>query len=118
MTVMQKGLATKLQQADSLLLMSDQVTRLQSARASYRTRVDALWHDLAVYLDALPSTYDFGEASRRTDDVIQNAWEVTRLEVRDQYAKILAPQQLAILPGWSNRLYQADRPLHIRIFVQ
>jgi hypothetical protein len=107
-----------LQQSDSLLLTRDQLTRLQAARSAYRTKVDLLWHDLAVYLDALPSVYDFGEASRRTDDVIQNAWEVTRLDVRDQYPKILAPEQLAILPGWSNRLYQADRPLHVRIFVQ
>jgi hypothetical protein len=107
-----------LQQSDSLLLTGEQVTRLQAARTAYRTRVDALWRDLSSYLDALPSVYDFGEASRRTDDVIQNAWELTRLDVRDQYPKILAPEQLAILPGWSNRLYQADRPLHIRIFVQ
>jgi hypothetical protein len=106
-----------LQQADSLLLTGEQVTRLQTARAAYRAKVDALWHDLAVFLDALPSHYDFGEASHRTDDVIQQAWEVTRLEVRDQYPKILASEQLAILPGWSNRLFQADRPLHIRIFV-
>jgi hypothetical protein len=107
-----------LQQSDSLLLTAEQVTRLQAARTAYRAKVDAGWHDLAVYLDALPSVYDFGEASRRTDDVIQNAWEVTRLDVREQYATILAPEQLVVLPGWSNRLYQANRPLHIRIFVQ
>jgi hypothetical protein len=61
---------------------------------------------------------DFGEATRRTDNVIQNMWEVTRVDVRTQYAKILAPEQLVVLPGRSNQLYQANRPLHIRIFVQ
>jgi len=50
--------------------------------------------------------------------VIDSAWELTRLDVREQYPKILAAEQLAILPGWSNRLYQADRPLHVRLFVQ
>jgi hypothetical protein len=107
-----------LQQSDSLLLTGEQVTRLQALRAVYRTRVDAMWHGLAQYLEAVPDRYDFSETSRHTDDVIQNVWEVTRLEVRDQYPKILAAEQLAILPGWSNRLYQADRSMHIRIFVQ
>ena len=107
-----------LQQTDSLLLTADQVTKLQAARAAYRARIDAGWRDLGRYLEALPEVYAFGEVSRHTDDVIDNAWELTRLEVREQYPKILASEQLAILPGWSNRLYQADRPLHVRLFVQ
>jgi hypothetical protein len=36
----------------------------------------------------------------------------------EQYETILAPEQMVVLPGWSNRLYQANRPLHIRISVQ
>jgi hypothetical protein len=77
-----------------------------------------MWNDLATYLAALPDAYDFATASRRTDEVIDNAWELTRLEVRSRYPEVLAPEQLAILPGWSNRLFQAQRPLHLRIFVE
>jgi hypothetical protein len=107
-----------LQQADSLLLTTDQVARLQAVRAAYRARIDPMWSDLAHYLASLPDVYDFDAAARRTDDVIESAWELTRLDVRGRYPEILAPQQLAILPGWSNRLFQAQRPLHVRIFVQ
>ncbi|HVE33990.1 MAG TPA: carboxypeptidase-like regulatory domain-containing protein [Gemmatimonadaceae bacterium] len=107
-----------LQQTDSLLLTADQVTRLQAARTAYRARIDAGWRDLGRYLEALPEVYSFGEVSRHTDDVIDRAWELTRLEVREQYPKILASEQLTILPGWSNRLFQAERPLHVRLFVQ
>jgi len=93
-------------------------TAADETEAAYRARIDATWRDLGRYLEALPEVYDFGEVSRRTDEVIDSAWELTRLDVREQYPKILAAEQLAILPGWSNRLYQADRPLHVRLFVQ
>ena len=107
-----------LQQTDSLLLTAAQVTTLQSARAGYRKRIDALWSGLAQRLSDLPERYDFADASRRMDDTIDEAWELTRVEVRTKYPEILAPVQLAILPGWSNRLFQAERRLHVRLFVQ
>jgi len=101
-----------------LLLTAAQVTTLQSARAGYRKRIDALWSGLAQRLSDLPERYDFADASRRMDDTIDEAWELTRVEVRTKYPEILAPVQLAILPGWSNRLFQAERRLHVRLFVQ
>jgi hypothetical protein len=107
-----------LQQTDSLLLTADQVTRLQGARASYRARIDSLWTALAGYLSNLPSVYDFDEASKHMDQVVDQAWELSRLDVRTTYKEILAPEQLAILPGWSHQLFYADRPLHVRLFVQ
>jgi len=40
------------------------------------------------------------------------------VSVRATYREILAPEQLAILPGWSRQLFYAERPLHVRLFVQ
>jgi len=107
-----------LQQTDSLLLTGDQVQRLQTARASYRARIDSLWTGLAKYLSDLPSAYNFDEASAYMNDVVDRAWELSRVNVRTTYKEILAPEQLAILPGWSHQLFYADRPLHVRLFVQ
>jgi hypothetical protein len=107
-----------LQQTDSLLLTGDQVKRLQAARTTYRARIDSLWTDLAKYLSDLPSAYDFDAASKRMDDVVDRAWELSRVDVRTTYKEILAPEQLAILPGWSHQLYYAESPLHVRLFVQ
>jgi len=107
-----------LQQTDSLLLTGAQVTRLQTARATYRARIDSLWAGLAKYLSDLPTTYDFAEASQHMNAVVDQAWELSRVEVRSTYREILAPEQLAILPGWSHQLFYADRPLHVRLFVQ
>jgi hypothetical protein len=107
-----------LQQSDSLLLTTDQTTRLQAARTNYRARIDSLWTDLAKYLSDLPSAYDFDAASRHMNDVVDRAWELSRVDVRTTYKEILAPEQLAILPGWSHQLFYADSPLHVRLFVQ
>ena len=70
------------------------------ARNFYRVRDPAVAAAHAADFPKL-TLYDFGEVSRHTDEVIDKAWELTRLEVRDKYPKILASQQLAILPGWS-----------------
>jgi hypothetical protein len=107
-----------LQQSDSLLLTSDQVTQLQGARTRYRARIDSLWTGLAQYLYNLPSNYAFDEASKTMDGAVDRAWELSRIDVRTTYKEILAPEQLAILPGWSRQLYYAERPLHVRLFVQ
>ena len=42
-----------LQQTDSLLLSSAQVTQIQGVRTAYRTRIDAMWTDLSTYLGSL-----------------------------------------------------------------
>jgi hypothetical protein len=107
-----------LQQTDSLLLTVDQVARLQAARTSYRARIDSLWTGLAQYLASLPTAYNFDEASKHMDAVVDQAWELSRVSVRATYREILAPEQLAILPGWSHQLFYAERPLHVRLFVQ
>jgi hypothetical protein len=107
--------AELLQQSDSLLLSDAEVTKLQVADKDYRARVDAKWDDLAAYLGSLPDRYDFDAASRRTDDITDDVWEMTRLDVQHQLATILAPAQQALLGGWAGQLFRARDRLHIRL---
>ena len=104
-----------LQQTDSLLLSDAQVTQIQAVRATYRARVDAIWADLGTYLGTLPDRYDFDAAARRTDDTIDDVWEITRLDVQEQLGRILAPAQRASLGGWAGQLFRAHDRLHVRL---
>ena len=107
--------AELLQQGDSLLLSSAEVSQLQEVQSAYRARVDAMWSSLAAYLAALPDRYDVDEVSRRTDQTIDDIWEITRLDVQKNLEAILAPAQTAMLTGWSGRLFRAQDRLHIRL---
>jgi hypothetical protein len=104
-----------LQQTDSLLLSPDQITRIQNVRAVYRARIDAMWRDLSTYLGTLPDTYDFDEVARRTDDTIDEIWEISRLDVQKNLGEILAPAQTANLGGWAGQLFRSRDRLHIRL---
>jgi hypothetical protein len=104
-----------LQETDSLLLSPGQIAQIQSVRATYRTRVDAMWTDLSEYLGALPDTYDFDEVVKRTDSTIDDIWEITRLDVQKNVGEILAPAQTALLGGWAGQLFRARDRLHIRL---
>jgi len=104
-----------LQQADSLLLSDAQVAQIQAVRAKYRARVDAIWADLGTYLGTLPDRYDFSGAAKRTDDTIDDVWEITRLDVQEQLGRILAPAQTASLGGWAGQLFRSRDRLHIRL---
>jgi carboxypeptidase family protein len=107
--------AELLQQSDSLLLSSSEIGQLQAAQSAYRTRVDAMWSSLASYLAGLPDTYDVDAVSRRTDETIDDVWEVTRIDVQKNLEAILAPAQSAMLTGWSGMLFRAHDRVHIRL---
>jgi len=109
--------AELLAQTDSLLLTPDQVVGLRAVRARYRARMDSTWRALAHYLDALPDRYDARAAFRRTDGAIDDAWELTRLDVHDQLPRLLTPAQLTTLGGTAGRLWSAQLRLHDRRFV-
>lgn len=104
-----------LQQSDSLLLSDAQVQQIQNVRSAYRARVDSMWTSIGNYLGSLPDTYDFGSAVRRTDDTIDDIWEITRLDVQKNLAAILAPAQTAMLGGWAGQLFRSRDRLHIRL---
>ena len=104
-----------LQQTDSLLLSPAQITRLQQVRTAYRTRVDGMWSDLSNYLGSLPDSYEFDAVARRTDQTIDDIWEISRVEVQKNLAEILAPAQTALLSGWSSFLWQARDRVHVRL---
>lgn len=107
--------AELLQQADSLLLSDAETEQLRSVDKQYRTRVDALWNTLTEYLASLPEQYDFDAAARRTDQITDDVWEITRLDVQQQLGRILAPAQQALLSGWAGQLFRARDRLHIRL---
>jgi len=109
--------AELLQQADALLLSADQVKSVQAAQVVYRGRIDALWDSLAGDLAALSDSYDAGDVFRRTDTRIGDAWELTRLDVREHLASLLSPVQLTVLPTWTARFFNAERPFYQRVFV-
>jgi hypothetical protein len=104
-----------LQQSDSLLLSTAQTTQIESVRAAYRRRIDAMWTDLSTYLGALPDTYDFDEAAKRTDDTIDEIWEISRLDVQKNLGEILAPAQATLLSGWAGLLFRSHDRVHIRL---
>jgi hypothetical protein len=104
-----------LQATDSLLLSNDQITRIQNVRTTYRARVDAMWTDVSNYLGSLPDSYDFDAVAKRTDDTIDEIWEITRLDVQKNLGEILAPAQTALLGGWTGQLFRARDRLHIRL---
>jgi hypothetical protein len=104
-----------LQQNDSLLLSPEQTTRLQAVRTAYRARIDAMWTDLGNYLGGLEDTYDFDAVVKRTDDTIDEIWEISRLDVQKNLGEILAPAQTALLGGWAGQLFRARDRLHIRL---
>jgi hypothetical protein len=107
--------AELLQQSDSLLLSTEEITQIQAVQGAYRARVDAMWASLAGYLGGLPDTYDFDAVSRRTDDTIDEVWEITRLDVQQKLNEILAPAQTALLSGWSGMLFRSRDRVHIRL---
>ncbi len=106
-----------LAQSDSLLLTSEQSASLQRANTHYRARMDSLWTDVASYLDRLPDRYDESSAWRRTDAAIDDAWEITRLDVREQFAKILTPAQLTLLPAAAGQFWTSPGRIHGRRFI-
>src|SRR5262249_18359749 len=106
-----------LQNSDSLLLSPDQVTTIRANETRYRSTVDSLWTALSMYLAALPDEYDMKAAYAHADSVVDDAWEITRLDVPPHMPKILTPVQRPLLGGYSGRLLNAPARLHVRIFV-
>jgi hypothetical protein len=104
-----------LQQTDSLLLSSDEITQLQSVDTRYRAHVDAAWASLGDYLAGLPDHYDASAASRRTDDTTDELWEFSRTEVQRSLAVVLTPTQTAMLGGYAGLLFRARDRVHIRL---
>jgi hypothetical protein len=106
-----------LQQSDSLLLSREQAEGIQKARAAYRINLDALWTRLADYLAALPDHYNSSEAYKRAEDAIDGAWEMTRVDLKENLPAILNPVQLQLLPSVVRSLVNSTGPVRIRVFI-
>ncbi len=106
-----------LRQSDSLLLSRAQADSLEKIQAHYKLRMDSLWTDLANYLAQLPDEYDAAAALKRSSKATDDAWELTRQDVKKELPTVLTPVQLQILPGIVKTLYESKEPLHIRMFI-
>jgi len=91
---------------------------LQQAQKEYRVRVDSIWVELAQRLANLPDQYDAGSAASRAEAAVDDASEVTRLDVHRQFEAILTPVQLSLLGGWAQRFYQAQRRFPVHTFIR
>ena len=75
-----------------------------------------MWTGLAEYLVALGDTYDAKEALDRQEETTDAAWEYSRQNIQRTLSKILSPIQLKLLPWVSKLLYNANKPVHIRLY--
>ena len=106
-----------LEQSDSLVLSNDQIASLQRADDRLRARLDSIWRTLGDALAHVGDEYDAGVVARRADDAVDAAWEIARVDVRQQLDAILSPVQRSEIAGWAKVLYTADRPVHFRLFI-
>lgn len=96
---------------DSLLLSRTQVDGLQQAQRKYRAVIDSVWRDLATAFASLEDDFDASEAVARQERTIEDARELTRLDVRATLGTLLDAQQLRLIPAGVLRMYRAERPL-------
>jgi hypothetical protein len=106
-----------LQQSDSLLLSREQAEALQKARAAYRARLDSVWTTLSTYLAGLPDRYEPHDAYKRAEDAIDGAWELTRLDLKQNLPAILNPVQMQLIPSVIRTLVNSTGPVRIRLFI-
>jgi hypothetical protein len=107
--------AELLGQSDSLLLSKDQVARLKQVDARYSARMDSTWNSLATLLTGLPDRFDVSAAFHTWDTGIDDAWELTRQDIRRELPGILSAEQLATLGGLAGQLWKAPGRLHLRL---
>jgi hypothetical protein len=106
-----------LEESDSLLLSLEQEKALETVQADYLRSVDSLWTPFTDYLAALENSFDSDEALRRQEDTIDAVWEYTRLHIQKTLGLILTPVQMTLLPWEAALLYNAKKPLRLRIYT-
>lgn len=106
-----------LEESDSLLLTPDQSEALQKVDSAYRQRIDNLWSSLGEEFAALGDDYNSAEALKKQEATVDEAWEISRLDVQHTLPRILSPLQIKLLPWEAALLFKAKQNVHIRIFI-
>lgn len=108
-----------IQESDSLLLSREQSDSLAVVHARYLQRMDSLWTSLAEKLAVLPNNFDSKAALIVQEKAVDEAWELTRTDIKSTLGKILSPIQLAMLPGAALWLYNSDpaKPIQARTYL-
>ena len=108
--------AAILRESDSLLISRDQADSLARVDAVYRARIDSMWTDLSEHLAGLGDQFDAREALERQEKTIDAAWELSRQDLQRTLPRILSPAQLRVLPNPANFLFEARKPVQVRMF--
>jgi hypothetical protein len=109
--------AAILAETDSLLLSREQSETITGVQANYRQSMDSIWISLAETLSALPDDFDSRAALKAQENTIDRAWEYTRLSVRSSLGMLLSPLQLALMPVVVRGLYNAEKPIKSRFYM-
>ena len=85
--------------------------------SAYRQRIDNLWSSLGEEFAALGDDYNSAEALKKQEATVDEAWEISRLDVQHTLPRILSPLQIKLLPWEAALLFKAKQNVHIRIFI-
>ena len=106
-----------LEESDSLLLTNTQVAKVREHQRVFAARVDSMWRPLVEAMAALPDEFDVDETVRRQEALTDEAWEMSRLDVREWVPQVLTPVQLTLLPWPAGYLFRSEKPIKgLRIF--
>jgi len=83
--------------SDSLLLTKAQLGAIRAADSVYRARLDSVWRPLGEYLYALPDGFDAASVMKTTNDAVDRAWALTKLE-EPTIRALLSPIQWQLAP--------------------
>jgi hypothetical protein len=103
--------------SDSLLLSRDQAEAIEAEHTRYRAGMDSIWLAAANTLASLPDEFDSKAALKIQEDATDAAWEYTRQSVKASLKRLLSPIQITLAPGAVRMFYLAEKPLHIRMFM-
>ncbi len=108
--------ASILQERDSLLITSAQMTALETANRIYTARADSIWRVLATQLANLGDRYDAKSELARQEAAVDAVWSLAR-DAAWELDTILNPQQIKLLPWPAGYLRSIKRTEKVRVRV-
>ena len=100
-----------------MLLSRDQSEAITAEGLKYRAGMDSIWTAAAERLADLPDDFDPKVALKLQEDAADAAWEYSRVSVRASLGKLLSPLQINLSGGTLLMLYRAEKPLHVRMYM-
>jgi hypothetical protein len=101
----------------SRLLTREQSDAIAKADTAYRQRVDSVWATLGDYLANLGDEFNSADALKHQEAAIDNAWEISKLDVQRNLPAILSPLQLRMLPWVPDLLLKTKGKVGVRTYT-